>query len=81
MKQADINLTFSSRVDSEEQAEEFFDEVIDNLNRSDYSIEYESVEEVNNDGLESRLEEIIGHYENGDGDIESLLLDIKEAMN
>ena len=46
MKQADINITFSSRVDSEEQAEEFFDEVIDNLNRSDYSIEYESVEEV-----------------------------------
>jgi len=45
------------------------------LKKSDFEVIEES------QSLESRLEEIIGHYENGDGDFESLLLDVKEAMN
>jgi len=46
MKQADITVTFSTVVEDEEDAQEFFDGVVDNLNRSDYEIEDETIEDM-----------------------------------
>jgi hypothetical protein len=43
MMRADITVTYSTQVENEEQAEEYFNHVVNNLNRSDYTIEDEKV--------------------------------------
>lgn len=60
MKRAEVTVTFSTRVDDEEQAEEYFDEVIDNLNRSDYEITDSKVESMDEVEVIERVNQVTG---------------------